>query len=123
MRERERERSFQRCQYAEWEGKETNGERSKKIAPYGGRGEQRKEGRGSVGGWGARHRWGEKEQSGGEDRKRGKKRERGGRMTRIIYVCVTLHNLCCYGTTLLFCHLKYQLYAKHKATEHEIRPS
>lgn len=82
MRERERERSFQLCQYAEWEGKETNGERSKKIAPYGGRGELRKDergerGEGSVGGWGARHRWGEKEQSGGEDRKRGKKTERG----------------------------------------------
>lgn len=26
----ERERSLQLCQYAEWEGKETNGERSKK---------------------------------------------------------------------------------------------
>lgn len=38
VRERERERSLQRCQYAEWEGKETNGDRSKKITLCGGKG-------------------------------------------------------------------------------------
>lgn len=48
--ERERERSLQLCQYAEWEGKETNGERSKKKKLYGGTEEELKKGRRESGG-------------------------------------------------------------------------
>lgn len=47
---RERERSLQLCQYAEWEGKETNGERSKKKKLYGGTEEELKKGRRESGG-------------------------------------------------------------------------